>query len=221
MLIWGKQDILGKVPELLKLLMLFEVLSQVGVGPHIVKYRVTHAKFLMAKDISRQNLVSSGDSELLLWLRRQENALHLTKMNDSSTASPFHAGKTIFLVFPWPHFSMVGFWGILQPYTLRNSFHLISVLILGGSSFLWKSCQAPSVIHEGNLSRRAFTALPQNNFSRWDELILYWSGARTWWFRSLQVDWINPTVFLDKLGRVSYCEIMESLAQEWPAVIWS
>lgn len=52
MLIWGKQGILGKVLQLLKLFTVFEVLSQAGVGSHIVKCHVLHAKFLMAKVIS-------------------------------------------------------------------------------------------------------------------------------------------------------------------------
>lgn len=54
---------MGKLLELLKLVMVFEVLSLVGAGPHILKYHVIYTKFLIAKTVSRQILVSSGGLE--------------------------------------------------------------------------------------------------------------------------------------------------------------
>lgn len=43
--------------------MVFEVLSRVGAGPHILKDHAIYAKFLMVKTVSRQILVASGGSE--------------------------------------------------------------------------------------------------------------------------------------------------------------
>lgn len=180
--------------------------SEVGVGPRIVKHHVTHPKFLLAKVLSRQNLVRSAGSELPLWLKRQENALPLTKTNASSTASPLHAGKITFPVFLWPHFFMVGFSGIFSFSLIHQEINFIWFLSIrwfkvsleelsGSLSYPWRK-HLQKGVHFLKTTFQGEDELILSLLIRGQDLMA--GSDQRWSLRWLQVDWMNPTVFLDK-----------------------